>query len=353
MDFALFQEGVDQIVQGGIADTVGFHLLGEPLLYPRIFEAIGYAHRRGLRTELNTNGALLTEEWVRSLAEAGLNLLAISLQMLDEQAHECRESRLPFRAYYAGVLQAVRQMKALGGRTEVTLVVMNTATKRFFDVDQTMRIDGDGHSFKEKLVPLLVDTCTAVGRNIRPEEAQATLKRLNLLKPRVIRLDAQVTVSILPFADWGNAFTSRKVYPARIGYCDYALTNVGVLSNGEVTICCADYDGRTSLGNLYHEPLATMLASEQARAIRQGFDRMRVAHPYCQRCIGGTSRMKAAFKGLASIGFFKLIGFRPAGKLEEVSLRPQGRRSPGRPESPVEPQVLRRGQAPIVASTSH
>jgi MoaA/NifB/PqqE/SkfB family radical SAM enzyme len=53
MDFSLFQKGIDDIVGEQVADAVGFHVLGEPLLYPRIFDAVSYASDRGLRTEIN------------------------------------------------------------------------------------------------------------------------------------------------------------------------------------------------------------------------------------------------------------------------------------------------------------
>jgi hypothetical protein len=94
---------------------------------------------------------------------------------------------------------------------------------------------------------------------------------------------------------------------------------VGVLSNGEVTICCADFDGKTSLGNLGTESLASMLSSPSARAIREGFEDLKVVHPYCQRCIGSTNRVKAAIKGLVSIYLFKLLNFQPA-EVQETPL---------------------------------
>jgi radical SAM protein with 4Fe4S-binding SPASM domain len=152
------------------------------------------------------------------------------------------------------------------------------------------------------------------------KEVKNALRRLSLLKPRLIRIDDHFAVSVLPFWDWGNAFTSRKVYPAKIGFCGYALNNVGVLSNGEVTICCSDYDGKTSLGNLRAESLTSILSSEQARAIREGFQKMKIVHPYCQRCIGSTNRIKTVFKGLVSICLFQVLKLQPAGKMGEVSL---------------------------------
>jgi len=128
-------------------------------------------------------------------------------------------------------------------------------------------------------------------------------------------------VYVQPYADWGNAFTRRRIFPASIGYCGYALKNVGVLSNGDVTICCADYDGKTALGNLRSAALPALLAGRPAQTIRDGFARMRVIHPHCRRCMGATSSVKALAKGLASIYLFKLLAFQPA-HVREVALLP-------------------------------
>jgi hypothetical protein len=96
---------------------------------------------------------------------------------------------------------------------------------------------------------------------------------------------------------------------------------VGILSSGEVTICCADFDGHTSLGNLRTESLAVLLSSDKARRIREGFEEMKIVHPYCQRCFGSTNRVKALFKGLASIYFFRMLKFQPAEVKQVAMLR--------------------------------
>jgi sulfatase maturation enzyme AslB (radical SAM superfamily) len=319
MDFALFAKGIDDIARSGVAETVGFHVLGEPLLYPRLFDALDYAKARGLRTEINTNGSLLTEERVKRLVETGLDTLSISVQIIDEKAHACRGTSLPFDRYYRGVLEAVRLVKDSGCDTDVVLCAMDTSTKRYFDIDQPMRMNGSRGAFRQKLSRLILDTYSAVDRAALPLDVTAALARLSLSQPRFIRIDEHIVVYAQPFADWGNAFTHRKVYPAKLGFCGYALSNVGVLSNGEVTICCADYDGKTSLGNLNADSLDALLSSPKAKAIRAGFQRMKIVHPYCQRCVGSPNRVKALFKGLASIYLFKLIDFQPA-KVKEVTL---------------------------------
>lgn len=323
MDYALFRSGVDQIAQERIADTVGFHVLGEPLLYPHILDAVEYAHAQGLRTVLTTNGSLLTPDVVQGLAAAGLSTLIISLQMLGTEAHQCRGAALSYEAYYRRVAEAIGQLWRSSRCTQVQLVTMSTWTKRFFDIDRDVGIEANSRGFRPRLVSLFDNLYRATGRPVPRARLQQAVGRLSGPQAWHLRVDERVSVSIVPFIDWGNAFTSRRVYPARRGYCSYALNNIGVLSSGEVTICCGDYDGKTSLGNLRDRPLASLLSSEPAQAIRAGLDHMRLVHPHCQHCFGSTNPAKAAFKGLASICLFKLGGVRPGGEQKLRALLPE------------------------------
>lgn len=83
MDFEVYQKAVD-----GIA-ALGWHLKamifaghGEPLMHRRIAEMIAYAKKRGItdRTEIVTNGSLLTHGLSDALIGAGLDRLRVSLQ---------------------------------------------------------------------------------------------------------------------------------------------------------------------------------------------------------------------------------------------------------------------------------
>jgi sulfatase maturation enzyme AslB (radical SAM superfamily) len=319
MDYALFTKGIHDVVTGNIADTVGFHILGEPLLYSRIFEAVSYAKSKGLRTEINTNGSLLTEKRVHALVQAGLDTLCISVQVLNANEHTSRGSNLPFDVYYRRVMDAVQLIRASGSSMNVVLCAMDTSTKQYFDIDKLMRVNGKRSDFAKDLAGFIFNIYSRSGTSVSRVQVEAALHRLNLNTPQFVQLDEHIKVYAQPLADWGNAFTARKVYPARFGACGYALSNVGILSTGEVTICCADYDGHTSLGNLRSHSLAELLASEKAEAIREGFRQNKIIHPYCQRCIGSPNPLKAWFKGLASIYLFKWLDFEPA-RVKQVPL---------------------------------
>ncbi|MFC1896436.1 SPASM domain-containing protein, partial [Thermodesulfobacteriota bacterium] len=83
------------------------------------------------------------------------------------------------------------------------------------------------------------------------------------------------------------------------------------LSDGSVVMCCADYDGHTILGHVDESHLALILNSDWTRYLWEGFEKNRLRHPYCQRCLGSSSKLLAWGKGLGSIlvsRFMKLQG---------------------------------------------
>lgn len=61
---------------------------GEPLLRKDILDIIAYAHAKKLWTVVGTNGVLITETLARRLADAGVRGIALSIDALDEAAHD-------------------------------------------------------------------------------------------------------------------------------------------------------------------------------------------------------------------------------------------------------------------------
>lgn len=307
LDFDLYTKIIDDISGNEITKTVGFHILGEPLLYPHVFKAVRYARENGLRTEMTSNGSLLTQERVRGLAEAGLDRLTISLQRFGETDHEARRAPMPFDQYYERILEAVRLFGSSNYSTEVLVLFMNTATKRFFDVELPMRMAWDRKSFDAGLARVLRDINEVAGVEVTLEQASTVVGKLKTYQGAVFRIDENVLIAVRPFFDWGNAFNNDTVYPSRFGFCNLAFTSLGILSNGNVVICCADYEGDTSLGNIREHSMNEMLLAEKAQSIIEGLQHWRLVHPRCQNCFGSTNLVKTVFKSLILTGMFKIV----------------------------------------------
>ncbi len=87
MDFALFEElikdfrklRVKRVILGG---------QGDPMLYPKLFEAMELAKRAGIEVALITSGFYLTEKKVRTLYDLQIDHLDVSLQAATSETYQ-------------------------------------------------------------------------------------------------------------------------------------------------------------------------------------------------------------------------------------------------------------------------
>ena len=305
IELGLFKKIVDEIAGTGIARRLQFHVLGEPLLHPDLGEAIAYATGKGLKTALTTNGSLFSEDKVKELIASRLDHLSISLQTPEEEEHASRGTSLNFQSYYEKIMEAIAQFRRNSG-IDLTVALMHTSSKKFFALDHDVGVNREERRFKDKVARLVYDMRRAMGQPQGREEIDKALAKINVNASTTLCLDNDTKIYVQLFWDWGNAFTSRKIFPAKFAACGYAFKHLGILHDGRVTMCCSDYEGRTTLGNVIDNSLVEILESDQTRELVSGFERARVIHPFCQRCLGSPSRMFAWLKGLGSIYLFKL-----------------------------------------------
>lgn len=306
MEFHLFKTVVDEIEREGITRLIGFHILGEPLLHPRLLDAVEYVKNKGLKAAITTNGSLLSGKMVDELIRLQLDRLIISFDSHYRKGGLRKGSNQDPDEYYWRVLHAAEAVKRSSSEMKIKFSLLNPSTRRFFDIDSDVGLIESNKEFRERLSDLARDLLNATGKKCIPAEIEMRLRRTNLNGHRKLWIDRNIGIVIRPFSDWGNAFNTGNVHPATIGFCGIAFTTLGVLSNGDVAICCGDYDGRTSLGSLHNTSLTSLLSSAEAQDIARGFSRYRIVHPHCQKCFGGKSRCKAFIKGLLSIYAFKL-----------------------------------------------
>jgi radical SAM protein with 4Fe4S-binding SPASM domain len=51
-------------------------------------------------------------------------------------------------------------------------------------------------------------------------------------------------------------------------YCPHPFTDVGVLWNGDVTLCCLDHDGELSVGNINSSSIEEVIQNDAAKKLR-------------------------------------------------------------------------------------
>ncbi len=106
MPFGELRRLLENAASSGIPRAAFFG--GEPLLYPRLEQAVRLASGLGLFTQLDTNGQTLDAGRAGELASAGLSLATISLHSAEEAGHDALGGPGSFRKAVAAVSAALR-----------------------------------------------------------------------------------------------------------------------------------------------------------------------------------------------------------------------------------------------------
>lgn len=69
--------------------------------------------------------------------------------------------------------------------------------------------------------------------------------------------------------------------------------------------CCVDLDGKTTTHNFNETSIIEYLKSEAVQKTARGFQRFRIVHPHCQRCIGDKNLLNTIVRQIGSIFYFK------------------------------------------------
>ena len=148
--------------------------------------------------------------------------------------------------------------------------------------------------------------------DLNKADLDKALKRINKLisiQWNVVEVIPNVFFETYVLGDWGHAFYDQPVRKAWGGYCFGMRDHFAVLHNGDVTLCCVDFEGRTAFGNLHHESLKEVLCKEELGKIMEGFRQFRLVHPFCKYCLGGKNIFSWLTKPITTI--FSLYALKP------------------------------------------
>lgn len=310
MDLALLTKALDEIAENNLAKVVAFHLMGEPLIYPHIFEAIALATERNINLHLTTNGSTfhIRPEHIQKLIRSGIPKVTISLQTPDPDTFIIRGAppMLAPEQYFEGITRYVQANLANErSNTRVHLKFLDTTPHPFLVPHKTMHVvEG-----KEQMQKQLGEWCDRLLKDDpnRPTETelQQKLAKHKAGRWQVIELTPKLALETFPLDSWGNV-ESDNIIPASFGYCNGTTDQAGVLYDGTVVPCCKDYEGKIPLGNLNNSSLSNILDREApACGLRAGFDKFQVTNPVCKQCMGADTKQKSLLRQLGSIAYFK------------------------------------------------
>jgi len=241
-----FERVLDRLT--GKTGVLYFHLMGEPLLHPRLIDFLALAGAAGFKVNLTTNGSLLPDRADGLLSASALRQVNVSL-------HSRSGGDAGLGEYLDGIAAFVAAAEASGGPL-VSLRLWNYAS---------------GSGGNEEHLRRAVERRFGVSLPETPGPGDF----------RGLRLGPRSYLNIAEAFEWPS-LTGPGV--GERGFCLGLRDQIGVLVDGSVVPCCLDAQGAAALGNLIEEDLETILAGERATRIYRGFSERRAVEELCRRC---------------------------------------------------------------------
>ena len=294
MDLDLTKRLYDEASEKNLTNYVFLHIMGEPTLHPQLKEILAYGASKNVGTYLTTNGSTLVAKVVPRILDTLYGTLAISLMTPTEDTYHYRgKVGLTWKRYIENIRATVREyLKRLGDgkaiRSNIELRVMvtkdsNVCVDIIESSDEAHAILNEWYDFIA-LVEQELGMAPFNRKELNPEgllgsSGEHALKKYQLQHGLVLSFWEAFTFANTRVSDECDIKEKEEAI-----FCDHPFKQLGVLWNGDVTMCCLDYDGELVVGNIKDSSIETMLNSDAANKIRASmFGRSPLAD-VCRKC---------------------------------------------------------------------
>jgi len=210
--------------------NIDLHFQGEPLLHPKIMEMVKYATEKGIKTLVSTNCTFL-DKYIDEILDSGLTDIIVCLDGASKASHEEYRVGSDFEQVKENIrklCQAKRKRNLDKPRVILQFIVMKTNEHEIGDIIELGRELGVND----------VDLKTAFLSDWGDSE-------------RII----QAAKDFLPNNKRYNRFVWREGKPkirSKRRICGW-IRRSAILWNGDVILCCYDYNGELVVGNIFRD----------------------------------------------------------------------------------------------------
>ena len=225
----------------GYTDYIYYHLMGEPLTHPLIHKFINMAGERGYKSIITTNGTLLNQRG-DEIISAGVHKVNISLHSFEDGTEEA------YISYVRGLADF-----AIKASDNGSIVVFRLWNEGCDDGRNAQALD-------------------LLRQMIHGEWKENT---------RGIKLRDRVFLEFDKRFQWPDK--DEEIKGDRF-YCYGLKDQFGILVDGTVVPCCLDSEGIINLGNIFDDDVATIINSDRANDMVEGFRCGKATEELCKRC---------------------------------------------------------------------
>jgi len=245
MNMNLFKKIIDEYgkYEKGYVSIQGF---GEPLIDPLFDKRVKYAKKSGIKKVItNTNASLLNEKKAKKILNSGLDEIFINLDGFHKETYENIRRNLKFDVVTNNIIRFLELRDELGLKKPIVNLDFILLEKNKFEVNQFV------NKWKNKVDNICISSVYDW-------------------------IDQTQNISVDNFHTICNTI---KRPPCRLLW-----TELVVSWNGEVPLCCRDYDNNIVLGNLRNQTIKDVWTGEKIEKIRQSHLNGNFEIPLCKDC---------------------------------------------------------------------
>jgi MoaA/NifB/PqqE/SkfB family radical SAM enzyme len=219
MSLELFKKIVDECAELGITH-VRMHNYGEAFVDRKLVEKVRYAKQKGIQeVGMISNGSLITEPIARGMIDAGLDAINISVDASGKEVFEATRIGLKYDKVIA-------------------------------NIERLLRLRGESGKRRPKLILSFVRQNNSV-------DEQAFIEHWKSIADKIHVTDLH---------NWAGTLNKESDvnFP-----CYRPWLTFTVLWDGRVSLCCADFDGTTILGDLNTHTITEIWNAEPYRNARR------------------------------------------------------------------------------------
>jgi radical SAM protein with 4Fe4S-binding SPASM domain len=217
-------------------EYIYLHVLGEPLLHPKINEFINLAAKLGFKVNITTNGYLINN------IKNNQNIRQINISLHSYN----KNNNLTLDEYLNNIFEATKRLK---NNTYINYRLW-----------------------------------------VNNQDTEIILKKLNDKYNKNITLNDRTLI-----LDDNIFFSSEKefIWPSKVieegsnyslGTCRALKDHIAILVDGTIVPCCLDNNANINLGNIFNHDLDEIITSSTYKDILMGFNNNKKINKLCQNC---------------------------------------------------------------------
>jgi radical SAM protein with 4Fe4S-binding SPASM domain len=245
MKMNLYKKIVDNCQKLGIK-IVTLSFFGEPLLDKELIKKIEYAKNKGIYVGFYSNSSLLDEKWASELIKSGLDTITISFDGYSKETYEKIRKKLKFDVVKKNILNLIETRKKMKKNTpQINLVLV--------ELEENKReIKNFYKEWGEKVDSINIINMRNWANDIQKEGTKESFHFNKKIKRKPCAL-----IWLKMVVDW----------------------------NGDVVLCCDDWNHSTILGNLNKQTIEEIWKGEKLKKIREAHKKGEFYKiPLCSGC---------------------------------------------------------------------